>query len=71
LSVNLKCNPAYALELREAHPCVYPGYHMNKKHWNTIVYKNFSEKLLKKLIDHSYEKVVEGMSKKRRSELSL
>lgn len=70
-AVNLKCNPVYALELREAYPCVQPGYHMNKKHWNTIVYENFSEKLLKKLIDHSYDKVVEGFSKKRRLALQL
>jgi predicted DNA-binding protein (MmcQ/YjbR family) len=36
LSINLKCDPALALELRERHPAVIPGYHMNKKHWNTI-----------------------------------
>jgi predicted DNA-binding protein (MmcQ/YjbR family) len=70
-SINLKCSPAYALELREAYPCVQPGYHSNKKHWNTIVYENFSEKLLKNLIDHSYDKVVEGMSRKMRLALHL
>jgi predicted DNA-binding protein (MmcQ/YjbR family) len=69
--VNLKCSPAYALELREVYPWVQPGYHSNKKHWNTIVYENFSDKFLKKLIDHSYDKVVEGMSKKMRSALNL
>ena len=70
-SVNLKCSPSYALELREAYPDIQPGYHSNKKHWNTIFYENFSEKLLKKLIDHSYDKVVEGMSKKMRLALLL
>ena len=37
LSINLKCNPAYAIELRERYTSVTPGYHMNKKHWNTVL----------------------------------
>ena len=37
LQFNVKCNPEYALELREQYPCILPGYHMNKKHWNTIL----------------------------------
>lgn len=52
----LKCNPEKAIRLREMHPEIIPGYHMNKKHWNTIDLKgNLSDSLLKELIDHSYE----------------
>jgi predicted DNA-binding protein (MmcQ/YjbR family) len=37
LQFNVKCDPEYAIELREKYPCILPGYHMNKKHWNTII----------------------------------
>lgn len=58
LSFNVKCNPERAEELREQYDCVQPGYHMNKKHWNTIVIDgSVSNKLLKEWIDHSYELV--------------
>ena len=57
-SINLKCDPERALELREAHDYVRPGYHMNKKHWNTVlVGTGVSESQLRGLIDHSYELV--------------
>lgn len=55
--VNLKCRPEYALELREQYEGVNPGYHMNKKHWNTVEAPLVSTKLLQDLIDHSYELV--------------
>jgi len=59
LSFNVKCDPDKALELREEFPCVLPGYHMNKKHWNTIVVDgSVSVKQLKEWIDHSYDLVV-------------
>lgn len=55
LSVNLKCNPEKALELREHYPSVKPGYHMNKKHWNTIeIDGSLSDKLIIEWINHSY-----------------
>ncbi|MFT3705465.1 MAG: MmcQ/YjbR family DNA-binding protein [Agriterribacter sp.] len=55
---NVKCNPDKAEELREQYDCVKPGYHMNKKHWNTVVVDgSVSTKLLKEWIDHSYELV--------------
>lgn len=58
LHFNAKCDPEKALELREQYPCVQPGYHMNKKHWNTItVDGSLSTKQLCALIDHSYELV--------------
>src|SRR5690606_31003656 len=56
--VNLKCDPEYAEELRENYEEVKPGYHMNKKHWNTVNFEgSLPEKLLRSLIDHSYELV--------------
>jgi predicted DNA-binding protein (MmcQ/YjbR family) len=55
LSINLKCDPAYALELREHHASVTPGYHMNKKHWNTILLDGtVPDKDVFSWIDHSY-----------------
>ena len=64
-SINLKCDPELAVELRERYPCVLPGYHMNKKHWNTVVVDgSVSDNLLREWIDHSYKKVVEGLPKR-------
>ncbi len=69
-SINLKCDPEKAIELREQYPCVQPGYHMNKKMWNTVVIDgSVSKKLLKEWIDHSYDLVVAGLPKKVQSEL--
>jgi predicted DNA-binding protein (MmcQ/YjbR family) len=69
-SVNLKCNPERALELRERHSQIIPGYHMNKKHWNTIEFETgLDHELLLELIDHSYDLVVQKMPKKLREEL--
>ncbi len=60
-SVNLKCDPEYALELRDEYPQIIPGFHMNKKHWNTVHFEDgLTEELLRKLIDHSYELVAKG-----------
>jgi predicted DNA-binding protein (MmcQ/YjbR family) len=68
--MNLKCDPALALELREQYPCVQPGYHMSKKHWNTVHGDgSVDDKLLKKWIDHSYDLVVSGLPKKVKAEL--
>lgn len=64
LSFNVKCNPDKALELREEYACVLPGYHMNKKHWNTIVVDgSVSNKQLKEWIDDSYALVVKKKRK--------
>lgn len=66
--VNLKCNPEFAIELRERYPeSVVPGFHMNKKHWNTVNFESgLPEKLLEELIMHSYDSVVKGMPIKLR-----
>lgn len=66
-SANLKCLPDYALELREEYgDLIRPGYHMNKKHWNTVEIEALDEALAKSLIDHSYDLVVKGLPKKIR-----
>jgi predicted DNA-binding protein (MmcQ/YjbR family) len=58
LSINLKCEPALAIDLREKYPSVIPGYHMNKKHWNTIYLDgSIPDKEIFSWIDHSYERV--------------
>lgn len=63
LSFNVKCDPDKAIELREEYSCVLPGYHMNKKHWNTIVVDgSVAVKQLKEWIDWSYE-LVKGRKK--------
>lgn len=69
-SINLKCNPERAEELRELYAEIIPGYHMNKKHWNTVFCKNaITFQLLKELIDHSYDLVWKGLSKKVREKI--
>jgi predicted DNA-binding protein (MmcQ/YjbR family) len=56
LSINLKCDPALAIELRERFSAVTPGYHMNKKHWNTVMLNgSVPEKEIFSWIDHSYD----------------
>ena len=68
--INLKCEPQYAIELREEFPAVIPGYHMNKKHWNTIIIDgSITDNKLQKLIDHSYDLVAASLSKKDQVEL--
>ena len=65
LRMNLKCDPADSLALRAEHKAILPGYHMNKKHWNTIVLDgSLTEDLVHEMIDHSYELVVERLSLK-------
>jgi predicted DNA-binding protein (MmcQ/YjbR family) len=65
LQFNVKCDPEKALELREEYDCIIPGYHMNKKHWNTVIIDNtLNRKQLKELIDHSYELVYKPKKKK-------
>jgi predicted DNA-binding protein (MmcQ/YjbR family) len=70
LSVNLKCDPEKAVELRESYEDVQPGYHMNKKHWNTVNFEGeISVRELKEMTDHSYELVVNSLTKKLKEEL--
>ncbi|NND05369.1 MAG: MmcQ/YjbR family DNA-binding protein [Saprospiraceae bacterium] len=67
LSVNLKCDPAKSVDYRDQYPEIEPGYHMNKKHWNTVDFEGeLSSYFLRELIDHSYELVVKGLKKSER-----
>ncbi|MCF6141796.1 MmcQ/YjbR family DNA-binding protein [Flavobacterium sp. K77] len=69
-SVNLKCDPERALELRAEYDAIQPGFHMSKTHWNTVSINNIlPTDLLKELIDHSYGLVFNSLSKIKRSEL--
>ncbi|MEL6925811.1 MAG: MmcQ/YjbR family DNA-binding protein [Bacteroidota bacterium] len=62
--VNLKCEPEYAIELREQHEDIIPGWHMNKKHWNTVYCEDgLDDRLIMQLIDHSYDLVVSKLKK--------
>ncbi len=66
-SVNLKCDPERAIELRERYPAIIPGYHMNKVHWNTLVMDgSLPEKLILELTKHSYDLIVQSLSKKQK-----
>lgn len=70
LEFNVKCDPELAVQLREQYVCVKPGFHMSKTHWNTVVCDNsVPKKQLKIWIDHSYDVVVKGLTKKQRQEL--
>jgi predicted DNA-binding protein (MmcQ/YjbR family) len=69
-SVNLKCDPEKAIQLREEYSAVLPGYHMNKRYWNTVmVDASVPDYLLKEWIDHSYEEVVKSLPKNKRNAL--
>lgn len=69
--MNLKCDPDLAVALRDEHEAITAGYHMNKKHWNTLAFDgSLPKKLIEELITHSYELVVAGLPKKQREELS-
>jgi len=69
--VNLKCDPARAIELREQYADIRPGWHMNKKHWNTVIFEGtLEDAFLQELIDHSYNLVVKSLRKKDREALA-
>lgn len=70
LSFNLKCDPERAVQLRETYACVTPGYHMNKKHWITVLADgSVPVKELEEWIDHSYERVADGLTRKQKAQL--
>ncbi|MES2923442.1 MAG: MmcQ/YjbR family DNA-binding protein [Verrucomicrobiota bacterium] len=62
--INLKCDPERSISLRDEYEAIIPGYHMNKRHWNTLVLDgSLPAKLVRELIDHSYELVVASLPK--------
>ena len=72
LSFNVKCDPDLAIELREQYSCVQPGYHMNKKHWNTLTMSaEIPASLARELVDHSYQLVFRSLPPKMRELLNM
>ncbi len=70
--INLKCDPETAVGLRETYPCVLPGYHMNKNHWNTVeVNGSIPDRLIYEWTDHSYHLIVSSLPKSIRNKLNL
>ena len=69
LRINLKCDPERAIALCEVHDGIIEGWHMSKKHWNTVYLDKISKDLTKELIDHSYDLVVSKLTKKVKAEL--
>jgi predicted DNA-binding protein (MmcQ/YjbR family) len=70
LQFNAKCDPGKAVELREEYDAVKPGFHMNKKHWNTVIIDgSISTRLIKEMIDDSYNLIVHSLPKKSREGL--
>jgi predicted DNA-binding protein (MmcQ/YjbR family) len=70
LRVALKCEPRLAEQLREAHPAVIPGYHLNKRHWNTVILDgSLPDRMIRDMIEDSYDLVVSGLAAARRREL--
>jgi len=67
LQFNVKCDPELAIDLRDQYDCIRPGYHMNKRHWNTIVVDNtLTAKQIKEQVKHSYE-LISGAKKKKKA----
>lgn len=68
--LNLKCDPEWAIELREQYPAVRPGYYMNKAMWNSVIMDgSLKSQLVLEMIDHSYQQVVNKLTKKMKEEL--
>ena len=70
LQVSLKCEPSLAEQLRAAHPAIAPGYHLNKRHWNTVTLDgSLAPKLVEAMIEDSYDLVVSALPRARREAL--
>ncbi|MFE6079827.1 MULTISPECIES: MmcQ/YjbR family DNA-binding protein [Streptomyces] len=69
LKVNLKCDPELAVRLREEHEAIVPGYHMNKRHWNTVTVSGVPDTMLRELVEDSYDLVVAGLPRAERLKL--
>lgn len=69
LTVNLKCDPDDAIRLREEYEAVAPGWHMNKRHWNTVTVSGLPDRMVRELIEDSYDLVVAGLPKAERLRL--
>ncbi|WP_335936957.1 MmcQ/YjbR family DNA-binding protein [Streptomyces sp. PTD5-9] len=69
LTVNLKCDPDDAVRLRQEYEAVAPGWHMNKRHWNTVTVPGVPDRLLRELVEDSYDLVVAGLPRAQRLRL--
>ncbi|MFF8842865.1 MmcQ/YjbR family DNA-binding protein [Streptomyces sp. NPDC015127] len=69
LTVNLKCEPELAVQLRAEHAAIVPGWHMNKRHWNTVTVGELPDRMVRELIEDSYDLVVAGLPKAERLRL--
>jgi predicted DNA-binding protein (MmcQ/YjbR family) len=70
LKVSVKCEPELAIALRKSYPAVEPGYHLNKRHWNTVTIDgSLEDKLVLDMIEDSYDLVVEGLPRREREAL--
>ncbi len=70
LEISLKCEPSLAEQLREVHPAVRPGYHLNKRHWNTVtVDGSIADRVIADMVEDSYDLVVSQLPKSRRQAL--
>ncbi|QJD80561.1 MmcQ/YjbR family DNA-binding protein [Spirosoma rhododendri] len=70
-TINLKCDPERAVQLRDEHPAVAPGFHMSKRHWNTVTLGSaLRSSDLHEWVDHSYELVVKSLTKASQAELA-
>lgn len=70
ITLNLKCDPEYAIELRERYAAITPGYHMNKQHWNTLsLDATLPNELVFELVRNSYDMIRASLTKKKRAEL--
>jgi predicted DNA-binding protein (MmcQ/YjbR family) len=69
LTVNLKCDPEDAVRLRAEHDAVVPGWHMNKRHWNTVTVGELPDRMVRELVEDSYDLVVAGLPRAERLKL--
>ena len=70
LRVSLKCDPSLAEELRKAHPAVIPGYHLNKRHWNTVIIDgSLSDEIISDMVEDSYDLIVSKLPRAQRQAL--
>ncbi len=70
LQANLKCDPTWAEILRQTYTTVTPGWHMNKRHWNTVIFDgSISDDEILEMVDHAYDQVVKGLPKNVREAL--
>jgi predicted DNA-binding protein (MmcQ/YjbR family) len=70
LRVSLKCDPDVAVQLRGQHPAITAGYHLNKRHWNTVVLDgSVPDQLVREMIEDSYDLVVAGLSRRQQEKL--